>query len=248
MRVFDIRLAGIVIRIQCYYDTTYDLCKNYIVEKVVPDIAVTSSEEELSSFIKTVSLGELPTKKFSGLDIGFNYNYSAFEPFIIYEKIADYMLGRDILLMHGAAIEINNRGYIFTAPSGTGKTTHIMNWCKKIPGTVVVNDDKPLIDVGRAMVYGTPWCGKEGMNINMSAPLSGIISLERGEKNNIIWIGFKEILPQYLRQIYIPKDQELAIQAYELVGKLKDIPSYKLTCNRDEESAMIAYKGLFGVK
>ena len=49
--------------------------------------------------------------------------------------------------MHGAVIRYKGKAYLFTAPSGTGKTTHIRQWLKKAEGTFVVNGDKPLIKV-----------------------------------------------------------------------------------------------------
>ena len=130
------------------------------------------------------------------------------------------------------------------APSGTGKTTHILNWKKLYPETIIINGDKPLINTETYIVYGTPWCGKEGYNTNTSASLSGIIAIERGEENHIESITFQEMLPVLLQQTYIPKKRELALRAYSLIGCFKEIPCYKLTCNMEEESAWVAYEGI----
>ena len=162
----------------------------------------------------------------------------------IYRRIADKMLWNDVILMHGAAIAIGDKCFVFIAPSGTGKTTHIMNWLKVIPGTMVINGDKPLINVNRRMVFGTPWCGKENLNTNTSSPLAGIIALERSEKNSISSVPVNEMLPVLLRQCYVPAEKELALKAIQLISKLKDVPFYKLRCNMNEESAIIAYRGL----
>ena len=54
------------------------------------------------------------------------------EPMILQRKLANALLQYYTILIHGAAISCNNKCYIFIAPSGTGKTTHIMNWINMI--------------------------------------------------------------------------------------------------------------------
>lgn len=168
------------------------------------------------------------------------------ETSVIYRMIADKMLEYCIIMMHGAAISVNDKCYIFSAASGTGKTTHINNWIKAIPGTIVVNGDKPLIDVEKKLVYGTPWRGKEEMGINTVVPLGGLIWLERGKTNEIAPISFREMLPCLLQQVYIPITDKERISAYQHIGELKGIPCYKLKCNMDEEAALVAYNGIKG--
>ena len=94
------------------------------------------------------------------------------------------------------------------------------------------------------MVYGSPWCGKEGLNANTAAPLAGIITLERGEINTITSISFKEMLPVLMQQTYVPKERNIALEVYQLIGQLKEIPCYRLRCNMEPESAVVAYKRL----
>ena len=74
---------------------------------------------------------------------------------LIAEKLVEY----DILLFHGSALCMDRQAYIFTAPSGTGKSTHARLWREAFGDRVwMINDDKPLIQVqdGKAMVYGSP--------------------------------------------------------------------------------------------
>ena len=176
--------------------------------------------------------------------LGGNFIPDELEFCAIQRHIVSLFSGQGVLLFHGSAICVDGRTYIFTAPSGTGKTTHINNWIERIPDTIVVNGDKPLIDVDSKLVYGTPWCGKEGMNTNIAVPLAGIISLERGDSNHIHSITFKEIMPTLIKQCYIPNSKELSIKALKLIGELNSIPYYKLYCNMDKESAEVAYNGV----
>ncbi len=58
--------------------------------------------------------------------------------------------------MHGAAVAVDDKCYIFTAPSGTDKTTHAMNWLRAVLEAYIVNGDKPFVDVNNKLVYGSP--------------------------------------------------------------------------------------------
>ena len=119
-----------------------------------------------------------------------------------------------------------------------------MNWQKAIPNTIIVNGDKPFIDVRKKLVYGTPWCGKERFNNNISAPLTAIIELQRGSSNTIRQICFKEILHTIIRETFIPSERKLALKVYESIQMLSNTPCYQLTCNMEEESALVAYQAL----
>lgn len=237
---FKVEIAGKRIEIECYYKYVFQLCRNYLSRFEEPDYTIGASLKDIQAEVDNI-----PDKHSDFyFDNRISVDYVGAESSAVYRKIADFMVNNGILLIHGAAIAVHNKCYIFTAPSGTGKTTHINNWIKMIPDTVVVNGDKPLIDVDSKLVYGTPWCGKEGMNTNVAVPLAGIVALERGERNHIYEIKFKEIIPTLISQCYIPKDKELSIKALKLIGELSNIPYYKLYCNLDKESAIVAYNGV----
>ena len=80
----------------------------------------------------------------------------------IYRKIADALVDDGVILYHGSVIAVDGQGYLFTAKSGTGKSTHTALW-RELFGerAVMVNDDKPLLRVkdDQVTVYGTPWNG-----------------------------------------------------------------------------------------
>ena len=150
--------------------------------------------------------------------------------------------------MHGAVIAVGQKAWLFTAPSGTGKTTHIRLWLENIPGSYVVNGDKPLIRMGEEVtVFGTPWAGKEGMQRNTGVPLCGIVLLERGALNRIEALDFAHALPTLIQQIYRPKEREPLEKTLELIGELdRRIPLYRIECNMLPEAALTAYETLCG--
>ena len=234
-------LAGKKIEIESKSRRTLSFFRGYIFQFDEPDFVVCPSQEDIRKEL-IQNYGE-QIKKLDQLEDVALENLNA-ETNVIYRMIAEKMLEYSIILMHGAAVSIDNKCYIFTAPSGTGKTTHINNWLKVFPEAFVVNGDKPLIDVEKRLVYGTPWCGKEGIGTNTVVQLAGIIHLERGKTNSITPISFKEMLPCLLQQVHIPATSKERLLAYHHLGVLQDVPCYLLKCNMDPESAIIAYKGI----
>ena len=232
-------LADKKIEVECLNKYVFSICRDYLASYYEPDYVIRTSKEELKDEI-IKAIGEEAYN--NNLNEKIATEYIEIESKLVLRKIADVLITEDILLVHGAAILIDGKCYIFTADSGTGKTTHILNWLDMIPGTTVINGDKPFINANTKAVYGSPWCGKESMNANMSAPLAGIVMLERGSQNSICGITFQEILPVLIQQTYIPSNH--TIRGYQLLNRLSDVPCYKLICNMDRESAVVAYEGL----
>ena len=148
--------------------------------------------------------------------------------------------------MHGAVVAVGERAWLFTAASGTGKTTHIRLWLENIEGSYVVNGDKPLIHIGEKMtVYGTPWAGKEGMQKNVGVKLCGIVFLERGRENRIERVAFSRALPTLIQQSYRPNDKTSLEKTLGLIGRLgSSLPLYRLQYNMLPEVAFTAYEKL----
>ena len=104
----------------------------------------------------------------------------------ILRKVATSLVPYDVILIHGAVLSYNRAGYLFTAPSATGKTTHCELWMAHLFDATIVNGDKPFIkfpeDGGTPLACGSPWAGKENMYTNTMVPLKSIILMERAEK------------------------------------------------------------------
>ena len=93
----------------------------------------------------------------------------------------------DTLLIHASVIRNAGYGYLFTAPSGTGKSTHTHLWYKYIPGSDLMNDDNPVVRIvdDEARVYGSPWSGKTPCYRNIWAPIGAITRIEQRPVNEI---------------------------------------------------------------
>ena len=242
--VFKIRVANKVVLIKSIYDTSYQECRDYIVSSEKPDFIVNTTIEEIKRELKQTTSARLPKQGEFGNNVAVMFDNGFAEHLLICHKIANEIIKSKIVLIHGVAIAINGKCFIFSAPSGTGKTTHALNWIKMIPNTIIVNGDKPFVNVLSKLTYGSPWCGKEKLNTNISVPLSGLISLERGKENTIKPLKFNEMLPILLRHTYIPISEGGLLDTVQLLGKLQSVPCYKLTCNMDPYSAVVAFKEL----
>ena len=91
------------------------------------------------------------------------------------------------MLMHASVIRCEGKGYLMTAPSGTGKSTHTRLWYDNIPGCDLMNDDNPIVRVidGQAIVYGSPWSGKTRCYRNIQAQIGGLVRIQQRPENTI---------------------------------------------------------------
>lgn len=153
-------------------------------------------------------------------------------------------------VLHGSAIAYRGKGVIFSAPSGTGKSTHTALWHRQFGADVQhINDDKPALrfsDDG-VTVYGTPWSGKTDLNNNIAAPLHAIVFLERGADNHIERMAPVEALFRMGREIVRPYgDMELENRLADFMATLvQRVPVYRLACNMDPSAAVVSRDGIF---
>ena len=135
--------------------------------------------------------------------------------------------------------------YLFTARSGTGKSTHTRLWCQLFGDrAVMVNDDKPFISIAEKGIFasGSPWSGKHGLDTNITVPLKGICLLERGTENRIENAAKEALLPMLLAQSYRPLDEAKAPRFLQLVDTLaENVPLWQMQCTKDIEAARVAY-------
>ena len=149
------------------------------------------------------------------------------------------ILKYDGILLHASCLKWNNHGIAFTAPSGTGKSTHADLW-KKLYGAVIINDDSPalkLTDNG-IFVFGTPWSGSRGINTNDNAHLDMIVILEQASENSILKLEKRRILPGLMPRFLLPLyDNELMKTALDHIERIiESTPVYLLKCKPEKEA------------
>ena len=150
------------------------------------------------------------------------------------------------MMLHASAVAYDGRAYLFSGPSGIGKSTHSRLWKESFgDGAVVFNDDKPALRYlnGRWYAYGTPWCGKDGINQNLKVPIAGICFLEQGEENVISLLSAKEAIPLLFPQtMHRFKKAENTQLLMENMGSLiQHIPMFHMNNRADLGSAQLSY-------
>ncbi len=244
MAAFRIGIAGTVFEVHSLFDSTRDYCKDYLTEKE-PDHRIEVAREDL--IFEQEMLDEeareegLKRRRFS-------------DPFlertVIQRKVADCLLSRDILLVHGSAVAVDGEGYLFTAKCGTGKSTHTRLWREAFGSrAVMVNDDKPFLKItpSGTTLYGAPWSGKHGLDTNTAVPLKGICILNRGPENRIQRISPEEALPMLLHQTHQPPDPAQLSRRKALVDTLTaTVPLWHMLCTPEVRAALTAWNAMSG--
>ena len=239
---FMISLADIHIEIDSIYDEVYKLCKDYLTEEGQADFSVEISQSDID-YERKKSIREAALEHLKPVIFPDHY----LETLAVYRKIATKMLDHDTFLMHGSVVAADGHACLFTAPSGTGKTKHTRLWLENIPGSFVVNGDKPLIRVrdGYCEACGTPWSGKESMNTNVIVPLRAICLLERGQENSVEELSFLQVYANLFQQIYRPGEAEAVRKTMELMRRMgESVRFYRLFCNMDPEAAIVAAEAM----
>ena len=154
--------------------------------------------------------------------------------------------------LHASTVVYGGKAYLFSADSGTGKSTHTGLWLKLLKEKAyILNDDKPalrLVD-GVWYAFGTPWSGKHDISVNTGVPVGGICMLERGEKNEIFHYHGKDAIFELFVQTNRPKAASYRMKLLELLDDLfRQIPVWKMQCNMDLEAAVVACEAMTGEK
>ena len=150
------------------------------------------------------------------------------------------------LMLHSSAVALEGRAYLFSGPCGRGKSTHTRLW-QSVFGerAQVFNDDKPALRRldGRWYAYGTPWCGKDGINLNQKWPLGGICFLEQAQENRIRRLSAAEALPLVLAQTtYRLQPQSMELLLASLDKLLCEVPVFLLENRPDEAAARLSFE------
>ncbi|MBQ9673570.1 MAG: hypothetical protein IJV39_02980 [Ruminococcus sp.] len=241
---FVIKLADKNIGVSCIFDSTYDFCRAYITENKADFNVIVSKDdidfESMKSARENIAEGHRVIC----------YPDEYLETLALYRKIAEKMPAYNTLLFHGSVIAVDGEGYLFTAKSGTGKSTHTRLWKELFKDrAVMVNDDKPLLKITDSGVfaYGTPWNGKHHLGNNISAPLKVICFLKRAENNSIAPVTKQAVYGELLQQCYRPAKIDSLKKTLVLLDLIaQKVGFYQLFCNQNIEAAEISYHKMKG--
>lgn len=150
-------------------------------------------------------------------------------------------------VIHSSYIVKNGKAVLFTAPSGTGKSTQASLW-EKYADATVVNGDKSLIFESDGIGYacGLPFSGSSGICKNVTAPLCAIVYLAQSKENKLIKLSVAEAVVSVIKGCYLPvENSAVSGLVIDSVGEIcKSVPVYRLECLPDESSVRILEKEL----
>lgn len=242
MEAFTMEIAGAAVRVQPLFQSTGEYCKPFFTERN-PDFCVQIRAEDLlfqQMLLEREAVEEgLKIRKFT-------------DPFLeratIQRRVADFLLGRNTLMMHGSTVSVDGVAYLFTAPCGTGKSTHTRLWRELFSErAMMVNDDNAFLRMTSSgvLVYGSPWSGKHGLASNVCVPLNGICLLHRGSENRICRVDAERLRDTLRQQVYTPVDASLEERTGLLIDTLsKAVPLWEMYCNKEMDAAMVAYSAM----
>lgn len=160
------------------------------------------------------------------------------------EAFYNELLRHNGMMLHSSCVEKDGFAYLFSARSGTGKSTHTHLWLKNLEGTRIINDDKPALiyDDGKWYACGTPFSGKTDENIDVKIPVRAITFLHRSEENTVKKIPPFQAVSLLIEQTIKPADRSLAENMLELADLLlREVPVFSLGCNLQDDAAVVAY-------
>ena len=244
MASFRMKIAGAVAEVQSLFDSTPHYFRPYL----------TTETAEFSVVVRDSDLRfEQAELDREAVEEGFRFRTFT-DPFLeraaIQRAFAETLFDRDILLLHGSAVAVDGKGYLFMARSGTGKSTHTRLW-RELFGerAVMINDDKPFVAVTAegVTIFGSPWSGKHGLDSNIAVPLRGICLLERGGEDCIRAMSAEEAMPMLRKQAYCPMERKKEENLFYLVDKLaKKVPLYHMECTKNRLAAQVASAAMHG--
>ncbi len=140
------------------------------------------------------------------------------------------------VLLHSSLIRWQGRAILFTAPSGTGKSTQASLW-EQFAGAEILNGDRAALRRvdGKWTAFGLPYAGSSGIYRQEWAEIAGIICLSQGKTNEIRSVSPVEALRHILPECTIHRwDADFSRQATDLLLQLaQQVNIYALACLPD---------------
>lgn len=153
------------------------------------------------------------------------------------------LLMQRVLLLHSSFIRLKSGyGILFSAPSGTGKSTQAALWHKHRQADIINGDRAGLCKPGNSWTaWGLPYAGTSGIYRNESAPIQSIVCLRQSKENVIRRLKSSDAMwylyPELTLHRWEPASVETAMDL--LMNLVSEVPVFLLECRPDEESVAV---------
>ena len=235
------RIAEMNIAVEAQYEETY---------RYMADFLTDSDEYEL--FIQPTDQMIRYEKELGEEIHGTPSSPSICESVAILRVICDDIINKKGFFLHCSCLKYKDDAIIFTAPSGTGKSTHATLWRRHFGDKVeMINDDKPLVREkdGSFVIYGTPWNGKHGLGNNISAPIKAVVFLRQAPENTVAPVSEVEALTLLLQQTVFPSEKAQLSKLLDMLGRLVEtVPMYRLGCTISDEAVTTIFDAIYQKK
>ena len=152
---------------------------------------------------------------------------------LLYVPLPRMMLPFDRFFIHASVVKYQGKAYVFSAPSGVGKSTHAALWQQHF-GAKLLNGDKALIEVrdGQCIAHGSPVAGSSGIYEPDSAPIAAVYLLKQEKENRIAPVSPRAaFMALYSEAIKDKNDPAFNTKLLDLITKtLSCVPVRCLGC------------------
>ncbi len=228
------KIADLNIGIENHSDFTKEYMKDYLSTDTEYDFCV-SVTDDMVEFEKKIAEKPVAEKY---------YETTAILRYICKKIVSNY----NGFFLHCSCLEYEDEAYIFTAKSGTGKSTHARLWREVFADKVtMINDDKPIIRYidNKFYIYGTPWNGKHHLSNNIKSEIKAIYYLYQGEENKATKSDPVSSVTKILSQTVLPDDKESMLHLLDMVEKLvSTTPVLDLHCTISHDAVHTALDSL----
>lgn len=155
-----------------------------------------------------------------------------------------FLLNFGGLILHSSVVNWQGNGILFSAPSGTGKSTQADLW-EKYKGSCTINGDRAGIRKANGVwnAYGLPFAGTSGIYRNELVPIKAIVLLKQAPVNSITPVttmeAFRKLMPECSARRWNPDFMDRLIGI--LSALVQAVPVYLLECRPDEEAVQVLY-------
>lgn len=143
------------------------------------------------------------------------------------------------LILHSSFIVVNGEAILFTAPSGTGKSTQADLWARYRNAAILNGDRSLMVNTDNGWrVCGFPFSGSSGICHNGSFPVKAIIMIHQSPENGGFYVShaqaFKTVYPDIVRNYWDMEYEETVCRQLEAL--FAQIPAVRYGCNMEEEA------------
>lgn len=229
------RIADCHVKMNCLTPFMLRQCEKYRVQGEIPpdmDLCLTTQQRQQGA-----------QRGWSPEMVEYNDTFAQF---------LQQILERGGVCFHASAVAVDGQAVLFSADSGTGKSTQARLWQQYLSQqhqVVRINDDKPVLRVGEDGVwaYGSPWSGKHALHTNTKAPVKALVFLQQAAENHIRALTPQEAFSLVFPQTFCVKtDARQRIRVLQILDVLlRRVPVYQLSCNISGEAVQLAYQTIW---